>query len=253
MVPVIADTADGKRALYYQCRICGYRVKATYAQDKDLLDEDNKKIIYFGYACATFFSALVVAQKYIGGCDLVRAVMEGMASVRSTRGYEYCDSFGFCLPENDIFVSEPEKEKANSIKLYGKEEKVSGTVLDALEISETLTEAILVIFSPEADFIFALQGLAELVAEPSKLQDKGFSYLLQLIAKGADNDAVDLILSLIDVGIDVTDDGNINDYINVGDYSVHFVYSYNQHTYHCQAVFDKETKRVKVIVYDYPH
>ena len=103
-----------------------------------------------------FLSALVVAEKYIGGCDLVRAVMEGMASVRSTRGYEYCDSFGFCLPENDIFVSEPEKEKANSIKLYGKEEKVSGTVLDALEISETLTEAILVIFSPEADFIFAL-------------------------------------------------------------------------------------------------
>ena len=51
----------------------------------------------------------------------------------------------------------------------------------------------------------------------------------------------------------MTDDGNINDYINVGDYSVHFVYSYNQHTYHCQAVFDKETKRVKVIVYDYPH
>ena len=46
MVPVIADTADGKRALYYQCRICGYRVKATYAQDKDLLDEDNQKIIY---------------------------------------------------------------------------------------------------------------------------------------------------------------------------------------------------------------
>ena len=44
----------------------------------------------------------------------------------------------------------------SSIKLYGKEEKVSGTVLDALEISETLTEAILVIFSPEADFIFAL-------------------------------------------------------------------------------------------------
>ena len=44
--------------------------------------------------------------------------------------------------------------------------------------------------------------MAELVAEPSKLQDKGFSYLLQLIAKGADNDAVDLILSLIDVCVD---------------------------------------------------
>lgn len=251
MVPVVIETSEGNKEVYYECRVCGYRVKAPYLQDSELLDKDKQKVIYFGYTIAAYFSALVEAKKYTGPLDLVGGVIKSMYMYRGKHGYEYCDSDGCCLPETGLFASEPGKKPVIEPSLSGYKTNVSGTVLDVLEIGAALSKAVLGIFSPEADFIFSLEGLTELVADTRKLQDKGLSYLLQLMAKGTDSDAIGLILSLIDVGIDVSDEGNINDYINVGDYLVFYDYSDISVMYRCQAVFDKDSQKVKAIVYDY--
>nr|WP_308628248.1 glycoside hydrolase domain-containing protein [uncultured Eisenbergiella sp.] len=253
MVPYHAKKEDGTQELHYKCITCGYEVKAPGIQDIELLDAKDLKKLQAAYAFIALFSYLVESGKHYGRYDIVRTLLKAMAVVRLGRGYDFCNADGLCLEEDGLFLDEPGKAflAEDVLGLEGIESPVSGEVLEVLKVTEGLTKVVLGIICPVADVFLSLEGFAELVEHPSKLQDKGLSYLLQLLAKGTDSDAIGLLLSIVDVGIDVTNEGDINDYIEVGDYIVTFTFHEGIDTMKCQAVFDKKTGRVKSLVYDY--
>lgn len=71
------------------------------------------------------------------------------------------------------------------------------------------------------------------------------------IAGTAEMEALNVILDLLTIGIDLEDDGNINSKINMGDYIVEFTACTYPGIKACKVVFDKNSLKVKGIACDY--
>lgn len=252
MEPFFDLNEDGRYLLYYRCPICGYQVKAPYQQDKDILTEKDYMCIQAGYLLLTYFSDLTKRGILYSNFNVIKTLTLGMQLIRLKypNKYDYCDANGDCLEETKIV---PETSGNPNAPQDGGYISIETALLDGLfsDFAEGIGEILVCFAFPELAPFFALKEVSEVIAHPSKFADDGISFIFKQIAEMAEIEALNVILDLISIGIDLEDDDNINAKINVGDYIVKFTACSLPGVKPCKVVFDKNSKKVKGIAVDY--
>lgn len=243
---------NSKKLLYYKCPICGYKVKAPYQQDKEILTDKEYMCIQAGYLLLTYFSDLTKKGIWYSNVNVIKSLTLGMQLIRLPyqNRYEYCDGDGRCLEETLIV---PETSGMPYIPQSGNILDIKQAIVDGLfaEFAAGIGEILACFAFPELAPFFALEEVSEVIMHPNKFSEDGISFIFKQIAGTAEMEALNVILDLLTIGIDLEDDGNINSKINMGDYIVEFTACTYPGIKACKVVFDKNSLKVKGIACDY--
>lgn len=252
MVPVYELSQNDRKLMYYKCPICGYKVKAPYQQDKEILTDKEYMCIQAGYLLLTYFCDLTKRGVMYSNLDVIRSLTFGMYVIRAPykNKYEYCDGEGKCLEETLIV---PATSGDPYVPQSGAILDIHTAMFDGLfaQFVEGIGEILACFAFPELAPFFALEEVSEVIAHPGSFAENGISFIFKQIAGTAEIEALSVILDLLTIGIDLEDDGNINSKIDMGDYVVEFTACTLPGISPCKVVFDKDSHKVKGIACDY--
>lgn len=210
---------------YYQCSVCGYRVKCPGLQDKEILSFHDMLKMNAANTMFVYYCALEVLEIGYSNFDIPRMLLYAMKNIRSgyVNKYEYSDANGICLMDNF-------KYPHNSLKTY-MEYPVAGKEVSNFEANtiynptvESLGNIALCMVSPHYQALLAIKEFREAIESAEELEvyflQQLVGHMARLVTKQIGDNVFEHLFTLLNLGIEVTEEREY--VIEEGDYIVEY-------------------------------
>lgn len=239
---------------YYQCSVCGYRVKHPLLQDAQILSVQETLEISTGYCFFLNYCYLESQNVVYSTMDSPTMLLSAIRDIRAEHPYKYdfSDINGICVIDTISYPHNSNKDYVSYPFAY-----VEVTALNKIIYDGTLAaiaNAVSCIFSPNYAIYQSVQELQDIIDHEADFGEFVLMKILEFFAKKAstviDGDkALEYIISLLELGI-VINEGN--EYkIESGDYIVEYPIS-DGSIFDCKNSFIvyNSSYKIKAIVYN---
>lgn len=242
--------ADG----YYECSVCGYRVKHPLLQDAQILSERELLEVKTGYTFFFHYCYLESQNVVYSNMDSPKMLLDAIQRIRATHinAYEFSDGNGVCVVDQIRYPHNPDKMYFEYPFAYGKVSPSNLIIYDGTLSS--ITNAALCIFSPHYALYQSAQEIQEIIANQSGLGEMVLIKIIEFFASKATDamggdKVLEYLVSLLELGVEINTGNEYS--IEVGDYVVEYPI-YQESVFTCKnsfIVYDVNYK-VKAIVFN---
>jgi peptidoglycan hydrolase-like protein with peptidoglycan-binding domain len=239
---------------YYECSVCGYRVKHPLLQDSQILSVRELLEVKTGYIFFFNYCYLESQNVTYSNMDSPKMLLDAIQRIRATHinAYEFSDGNGVCVVDQILYPHNPDKMYFEYPFAYGEVNSANLIIYDGTLAS--IMNAVLCIFSPNYALYQSAQEIQEIIDNQSGLEEMVLMKIVEFFASKATaamggDKVLEYLVSLLELGIEIDTENGYD--IEVGDYIVEYPI-YQGSILTCKnsfIVYDADYK-VKVIVFN---